>query len=228
MEKKGILIVIGLAAFFWFTQSPNYVDATTDISLKYHAELTANASKNDDLPIIIALHGNGDTYDNFYKYTLKDFTTPARVILIEAPKKYWPYDPNQLKNYSTAIASFTEKMQEQYSAFNKPMLFGFSGGGVMAYYSALNNCDSYSIIIPVSGMLRDNMLSNRISMDNRCKVLAFHGKSDSVVSFSSGEYAVKELKKHSDEVELISFDAGHHGIFQEYKQMIFDEISKKL
>ena len=228
MGNKGLLVVIGLVAFFWLTRSPDYVDEATDITLKYHVKLTANAAKNDDLPIIIALHGNGDTYDNFYKYTLKDFSIPARVILIEAPNRYWPYDSNQLKNYSLAIASLSKKMQEQYSAFNKPMLLGFSGGGVMAYYSALNNCDAYSIIIPISGMLTSKFLPSDINMTSRCKVLAFHGKSDSVVSYSGGEYAIKELKKYSDNVELISFDSGHQGIFREFKQMIFAEVGKKL
>ena len=58
--------------------------------------------------------------------------------------------------------------------------------------------------------------------------MAFHGTKDSVLSYSSGEYAIKQLKKYSKNVVLISFDAGHHGVAQEFKGMILDKVGSNL
>jgi len=228
LEKKGLIIIVVLAILYWWTRTPNFVDDSTLLELKYHVEYPTGGSSSKSLPLIIALHGNGDTYDNFYKYTLKDFTTPARVILIEAPNKYWPYDLAQLSKYSQAIANFSLKMKHQFATEGDPILLGYSGGAVMAYYSALTQCDKYSMIVPISGKLQNEMVPDNIATDNRCHVLAFHGKSDQVVSYSGGEYAIKQLKKYSKNITLISFDGGHQGVFLNYKQMAFDKISERI
>ena len=228
MEKKGLILIAIIALFYWLTRTDSSTDEATGLVLKYHIEYPQGGSSGDNLPTIIALHGNGDTYDNFYNFTLKDLKIPARVILIEAPNKYWPYGKSQLEQYSTAIANFSAQMQNKFSSYNKPMLLGFSGGAVMAYYSAFNHCQSYSVIVPISGMLKSNMLPDTINMDDTCKVLAFHGTKDSVLSFSSGEYAIKQLKKYSNNVKLTSFDAGHHGIAQEFKGMILGKVGNNL
>jgi len=228
MERKWLVLILAIGLLYWWTRTPNYIDEATQITLNYHIRYPAGGSAGDYLPIIIALHGNGDTYSNFYDFTLKDLATPARVILLEAPNKYWPYDPRELAQYSSAIASFSQHMGVKFSTYTKPMLLGFSGGGVMAYYSALTHCDSYSAIVPISGMLRTNMAPKKITMDNSCTVMAFHGTKDNVVGFSSGEYAINELKKYSSDVILTSFDAGHHGLAFEFKHMILGEVGKKL
>lgn len=229
MEKKGLIIIAVLAILYWVTRTPIYTDNLTQIELKYHIEYTAGASSGATLPMIIALHGNGDSYDNFYKYTLQDFTSQTRVVLVEAPDKYWPYEQQKLSQYSTAIASLSQELQQQYPTSNKPLLLGYSGGGVVAYFSALTNCDSYSTVVPVSGMLKKEMMPIKTTMNNDCKVIAFHGKKDRVVGYSGGQYAIKQLQKHSDKARLISFDEeGHHLIFKERKNDFFAKVAELL
>lgn len=224
MEKKAIVVLIAIVVVFWLTKSPVYVDKETDIHLKYKIEYPADADKDSSLPLIIALHGNGDTVDNFYQYTFKDFPLPARVVLIEAPDKYWPNDIFELKRYSTAIAHFSDEMNQSYTSENRPVLFGYSGGGVMAYFSALTHCDSYSVVMPVSGMLRKDLIPDDADISSQCNVVAFHGNKDNVVSYSSGQFAADEIRKHSPKIRFTTFEGGHHGIFQEAKKQIFDEL----
>lgn len=225
MEKKGLIIIVVLALLYWAMRSPSYTDDASQITLNYHVKYPAGASSGDGLPLIIALHGNGDTYDNFYKYTLKDFPTPVRVLLLEAPKKYWPYDSTQLANYSSAIASFANFAKLKYATQGTPVLLGYSGGGVMAYYSALTQCDSYSMVVPISGKLEDRMIPTNITADDNCHVLAFHGKSDRVVSYTGGKFAIDTLKKYSKNISLISFEEGHQGVFREQKKIMFKKLS---
>lgn len=228
MEKKGLIIIAIFALLYWWTRSPSYTDEATQITIDYHVRYPNGGSGGDILPLIIALHGNGDTYDNFYKYALKDFPEPVRVVLLEAPKKYWPYNPIQLDKYSDAIASFAELSKFKFKTQGDPILLGYSGGGVMAYYSALTHCDSYSLVVPISGKLEPRMLPKDIEMNNDCHVLAFHGESDSVVSFSGGKFAIETLKKYSENISLIGFDGGHQGVFREQKTMVFDTISQEM
>jgi predicted esterase len=227
MEKKGLLIIAVLAVLYWWTKSPTFVNDETQIELKYHIMYTDGGSSGDDLPTFIALHGNGDTYDNFYQYTLEDMPFAARIVLVEAPNKYWPYDLPNLEKYSIAMADLSAFIQDKFSLVKKPLLYGFSGGAVMAYFSALSHCDSYSLIVPISGKLEKQMLSHKITMNNDCHVLAFHGKSDGVISFSAGQFAIKTLMKHSNNVDFIGFDGGHQGVFEQ-KTMILAKVKEAL
>lgn len=228
MEKKTLITIVLLGIFYWLIQSSSYTDNETQVTLKYHIKYPKGGSGSDTLPLIIALHGNGDTYDNFYEYTLKDFPSTVRVALIEAPKKYWPYDIGGLESYSTAIASLSRYLKIKYLTSDEPILLGYSGGGVMAYFSALTQCKNYSKIVPISGKLQSNILPKNITTDNSCSVLAFHGKSDSVVGYSGGLFAIDLLKKYSSNVKFISFEEGHHGVFKEQKQMILSKVSEIL
>jgi predicted esterase len=224
MEKKGLIIIAIIAVLYWWTRTPVYEDDATQLSLKYHVEYPKGGSSGDNLPIIIALHGNGDTYDNFYKYTLKDFTVPIRVVLIEAPKRYWPYEKAQLIQYSSAIASFADYLRYKFTTNSKPLLLGFSGGAVMAYFTALTQCQHYSSIVPISGMLKPNFLPDSISTDDACKVVAFHGDKDPVLSLSGAKFAIEQLKKNSSNISLDILPAGHTDILTNHLQDIFDKI----
>jgi predicted esterase len=69
---------------------------------------------NDDtnLPMLISLHGDGDTPGNFYDTALDLFKTPARIILLKAPKSYsggraWPWDAAGVQEASSASHGVT-------------------------------------------------------------------------------------------------------------------------
>ncbi len=228
MEKKLVGFLIVIFVVYWLNKTPVYVDDVSKVELKYHIQYPQGGANGDDLPMIIALHGNGDTYSNFYTYTLKDLSQKVRVVLIEAPNKYWPYDIQQLANYSAAIANISSVLTDKYPTTKQPILLGFSGGAVVAYFSALKYCEKFSVIIPISGMLKPAMIPQNITMNDECHVLAFHGTKDSVLSFSSGKYAIDNLQDYSNHVEFIPFDGGHHGIAQDFKSMILAKIEQKL
>ena len=228
MEKKGLLILVVLFGLYWWTRTPTFVDADNKLELKYHLDYTQGASKSDVLPLIIALHGNGDTYSNFYKYTLKDLSIPSRIVLVEAPNNYWPYGIQELANYSASIAKLATNLQSKYPTSQKPILLGFSGGAVLSYYSALSNCDAYGLNIPISGMLKPDMIPASINMDDNCHVLAFHGKKDTLLSFSSAQYAIKKLRNYSKNINFIPYDGGHLGIARDFKNMILSKIADSI
>ena len=177
--------------------------------------------------MLVALHGNGDTTKNFYNTALDQLNYSARIVLLEGPiplgrGSAWPWSAADFAQYGKAINEAIALLAIKYPAIQKPILLGFSGGGMMAYYQAIKHGDSYSYIFPVSGQLSNNLLGDQ-SFRQGAEVLAFHGKTDSVVS--GGRKAVDILQENGIKVE---FNGGHHGIFTDMKSAITQAIEQKL
>lgn len=182
--------------------------------------------------MLVALHGNGDTVENFYDSALDQFSDPVRLILLKGPisrtsqGSSWPWNAADFEFYGKAVSEAVELLAAKFPTADKPILLGFSGGGMMAYYQAVNYGDMYSYIFPVSGNLSYDQLGEGDSTPG-APVHAFHGKSDSIVSFSGGKQAVKILEEQGVAVKFTEFKGGHHGIFIEMKSQITQAIEEK-
>ncbi len=231
--KKLILFAIVIAALRWWFTDPsvsvtNDNPSNEDINFGYIVEYSGGASSGDTLPMLVALHGNGDTADYFYESALTELKEPSRIVLIKAPIPYgsgasWPARGRGFAHFGKPLKDVIELLSIKFSTKGKPVLMGFSGGGMMAFYQALKYGDSYSTIISVSGMMSKNLLGEG-ELHTGAKVSAFHGKSDRVVSFSGSQWAVELLKEENVDVEFTPFEGGHLGIFREMKSKISKEI----
>ena len=224
--KNILLIIFALGIAQWWFSDPSIGDY--DYVIKY------SGSGNDDtnLPMLITLHGDGDTPGHFYDTALDLFKTPARIILLKAPKPYsggraWPWDPAGVQEASSAMDVAVRKLTFKFPTMGKPVLLGMSGGGRMAYYQALKYGNNYSYVFPISGMLSQEYLADNSSTPGT-KVFAYHGKSDAVVSFGSGMNAAKLLRNNNIDVNFTEFDGGHLGIFTNMKSEITQAIEQKL
>jgi len=221
-----ILIILGLAKW-WFTD-PSISVPTNDISFDYIVKYSGNAGRSDPLPMIIALHGNGDTTKNFYETALDQINPRARIILIEGPISHgrgssWPWSGADFSQYGVAFKEAAELLAIEYPTIGKPLLLGYSGGGMMAYYQSVKHGDSYSYIFPISGQITEEHLGDN-TVNSGAKVYAYHGKNDRVVSANAGRKAVDLLRLKNVRVKFVEFDGGHHGIFKEAKRDIFGSI----
>ena len=182
--------------------------------------------------MLVALHGDGDTVDSFYETALNEFKIRARIILFQGPilhecGRVWPYSAAQYTEYGKAFCEAVEQLVIKYATVNKPILFGFSGGGAMAYYQAAKYGDSYSYIFPISGLLTNEQLGGG-GIKSNTQVFAYHGKSDQVVPFSAGKKAEKILKKKNIQVNFTGFESGHLGVFSDMKSEITRTVEEKL
>ena len=174
--------------------------------------------------MLVALHGNGDTAKNFYNTALDQLHIPARFVLLKGPISYgcgsaWPWSTADFTQYGQAVHEAIELLALKYPTVRKPILLGFSGGGMMAYYQAVKYGYSYSYIFSVSGQLSKELLGDG-SFRPGAKVFAFHGKKDSVISIRGAYKAVHILKENDVHVKFVEFDGGHHGIFADMKSQI--------
>jgi phospholipase/carboxylesterase len=120
-----------------------------------------------------------------------------------------------------------QQLTNQYPTAGKPLLMGFSGGGMMAYYQALKYGGSYSTIIPISGSLPGGISADEAT-GMEAQVIAFHGDKDQVIGFGSGKAAAEQLRSHGIEVEFEAFDGGHTTLFTDMKPFITRAIEEKI
>lgn len=231
MKKLLVILLIALLVKWWYIPT-SITPPGSDVKYNYQVEYSGGADKGAALPMLIALHGNGDTPSNFHQTALNELTVPARVILFEAPLPYgrgsaWPWSVEEFNQYGDPLAEAIKLLTNQYPTTAKPVLLGFSGGGAMAYYQSITHGYDYSFIFPISGQLSQLQLGNT-TPDTGAKVFAYHGTNDSVVSIGGGKSAVNLLKANEIEVQLTEFSGGHHGIFREMKSDITQLIEEKI
>jgi len=230
--KKIVLIIAVLALAKWWFTDPTISVIGSDISFSYIVKYSGRGGSGDDLPMLVALHGNGDTTKNFYQTALDQINTPARIILLEAPfangsGSAWPWNATEFSQYGPAINEAIDLLASQYPTLGKPVLLGFSGGAMMAYYQGAKHGRSYSAIFPISGKLSSDLLGGP-PFHTGAKVFAFHGKNDSVISLSGGTAAVKLLRENRASVKFVAFDGGHHGLFKDMKATITQAVEVRL
>lgn len=232
MKKVILLLLIVLVVAQWWQKDQSIHAASSDVSFGYIVKYAAEAKKSDTLPLLIALHGNSDTPKNFYNTVFKSLSVPARIILIKGPiprarGTAWPWLADEFLQYGTAFSEAVNALVAKYPTHGKPVLLGFSGGGMMAYYQALRHGNQYASIFPVSGQLSQEMLGDGL-VRKGAKVYAFHGNSDSVIPISGAKAAIDILRKNGIYVELNEFNGGHHGIFGNMNMAITQAIEQKL
>lgn len=233
---KQLFIVVVVAALAWgILKTPSISEPESGLSFEYVVHYSDNAEKNDALPLLIALHGNGDTPENFIETALDQFRKPIRIVLLKGPISMgmnggaWPSHPEELKEYGEAINEVAGLLSGEYNTKGKPMVLGFSGGGAMAYYLASTHPDQYSYIFPISGRLSEAVLKGQVSPERgHVRVYAFHGIQDRVVSVREGRKAVALLKERQVSVTLKEFKGGHQGIFTNVKSDITQLIETKM
>jgi len=226
------IVIIAIALLKWYFTDPSITVPTNDISFNYIVKHTQNSDSGDTLPMLVALHGNGDSTQNFYETALDKLNVPLRIVLLEGPISMgsgyrWPSGVDEHSKYAKAINEAVELLASKYSTKQKPILLGFSGGGMMAYYQAANYANSYSYIFPISGNLSGNLQTSNLA-GSTTKVFAYHGSNDRVVSASGGRNAVKILESQGMDVNYTEFNGNHHGIYTSMKTEITNTLEEKI
>ena len=134
---KQSIVLIMLSALIVLSSGCSKTDESVDvdgIERNYNAEIPSSGS----YPLIIALHGGGDTVNSFEDYTKLTVAQKASsegfgVVYLDGEDKHW--NDGRTESGSTADdISFINKIIDKYSAegANKFYIVGMSNGGVMA------------------------------------------------------------------------------------------------
>ena len=101
-----VLLLVGLVQ--WWTRDPTITAISSDVRYGYVVKYTGDTGRRDKLPMLIALHGDGDNASHFYKTALDELKVPARVVLLKGPTSYgsgrsWPWKPEDLRMHADAL-----------------------------------------------------------------------------------------------------------------------------
>ena len=141
--------------------------------LPYIELVTGGAAADAELPLIIALHGRGDTAEDFAPL-FRDFAVPARVAVLRPPHAWgggqaWFIGARAHVDNRAAIAAellaladrvvaTAEAIRARPSDARRPVVMGFSQGGMLAWAVALEHPRAFSAAFPASGFLFPEML----------------------------------------------------------------------
>ncbi|HDO25070.1 MAG TPA: hypothetical protein ENG95_00315, partial [Nitrospirae bacterium] len=236
MKKLIALFIITLTIgmVIWWRSPATVQGPLSEQEFEYIVRTSGNADPSEALPMIIALHGHGDTPDNFFNTLLKGFDHPARFIMIKGPVDYpgvdmsgsaWPTEAGELSECGNAVADAVSVLLERYPTEGLPILLGFSSGAYMSYYIAAFHANKFSHIFPLSGrLLKDLMSTEIVSYENGARIIAFHGNSDQIVGLNQGKAAVRNLRQRGLTAELVTFNGGHLEVFYSAKHLLMNHL----
>ncbi|MFT5051646.1 MAG: putative esterase [Chlamydiales bacterium] len=216
--KIVLSLILTLAVVLHLSRDPVLDGLAGDLSMGYVVRYSGDGGDADRLPMLIALHGNGDSAAGFHETDLSGVKEACRIVLLKGPLSHgggdaWPWTFEDLERYGPALDEAAGRLTGEFPTKGKPVLLGFSGSGTMAYYQALRHGGRYSLVVPVSGSLAMGAPGTPGSASGT-KVIAFHGKSDGVIPFIEGDLATQTLEGDGLDVTFNEFNGDHLAFFR--------------
>lgn len=214
--------------------------------LEYIEAITAGADAESALPMIIVVHGLGDRPENFIR-VFDAFPIAARIIAPRAPTRQgrgYSWFPVQLpvkaddaamtegiRASATRLAALAHDLAQRRPTIGKPVITGFSQGGILSFAVALHHPDTIAAAVPVAGALPP-ALTDAAPMasatDRRPVIRALHGAADKVVPFFAAKLLVIGLAGQGYDATMQSFAEVGHGIPPEMRRAVFAAITSVL
>jgi phospholipase/carboxylesterase len=200
--------------------------------------VSGQAKPDDELPMIVAIHGLGDDPRSFAGL-LVGFDQPARIILPRAVDAWegggWSWFPVRagdgeeeklaegIAKAADVVAAGVAELQKTRPTVGKPIVTGFSQGGMVTFELAVHHPEQFSAAFPVGGWLPPPLWPEEIeSADNYPPIVALHGEEDPAVKFIPTQDGVKHLDKLGLDAQLHAYPGVRHAIPPEMHQELME------
>lgn len=189
-------------------------------SLAYVERITADGDGAAKLPLVLALHGLGDSPESFVEL-FEGFELPARIIAPRAPDPFrvgtswYPIDdeeraPSVIRERARLLARTLERARDERPTRGLPVVTGFSQGGVLSFALAAYHPEQIAAALPIAGMLPAS-LSGFVALRAPLAVVALHGRDDERITFERGKETAERLRAAGRDVTFHGFPGvGHH------------------
>ncbi len=208
--------------------------------MRYLEYMTGGARTDERVPMIVGLHPmGGDPVDLLE--LLRRHRRPARLILPyghPSGGRYLWYDSVRDDVAATVVRRETERLASALTALvaarptvGKPLVTGFSQGGIMTFALAVTHPDVLAAAFPISGMLPPSLYpSAALSSAQRPMALpaitAFHGASDLAVPPRGARASIDELRRAGYRAELHEYVGVAHDTSDQELSELFEHIAK--
>jgi len=212
--------------------------------LPYLEIVTGGASPDAELPVVIALHGRGDTAEGFAAL-FQGWSVRARVVIPRPPHPWaggqaWTLHGHAVADSRPAIASDLVGLADRVVATadivrgarrtrGPGVVMGFSQGGMMAWTIAVRHPRAFSAVFPVAGILFPEVLARQNIAGVRLPpIVAFHGTADPVVPLADDLRGVRLLAQKGGRADLRTYDGVAHEIPPALRADLFREMGAAL
>jgi phospholipase/carboxylesterase len=181
----------------------------------YLERVVGGARPDDRLPMVVMIHGLGDRPESFLD-VLAGSRTPARLVLPRGLDAYgggWAWFPYRrgdepgvvaegIRNAGDKVAAAIAELATRRPTAGKPVISGFSQGGMISFAVAALHPGAVSAAYPLSGMLPAALRPKAPAAGPTPPVVAFHGTDDPMVPIAPARDTVAALKAHGWKAEL--------------------------
>ena len=201
--------------------------------MRYLEQVTGGAAAEDTLPLVIGIHGHGDRPDS-YSGLFEGFPFKARFI--------FPYGEPYEQGYSwfalaprfnpDSIAAGTERAAHRLAGMiaalsaarptvGRPIVTGFSQGGMLSYALSVLHPESLGEAFPVGGLLTPPHWPSTWAVGKtQARIEAFHGDADPVVPIAVDRQGVARLRAVGFSVELHEYPGVAHTVTAEMRRAL--------
>jgi phospholipase/carboxylesterase len=208
--------------------------------VRYLEHMTGGAQSDERVPMIVALHPmGGDPVDLLQ--LLRHYRRRARLILPYGHPSggmYIWYDSVRDDVAAPLVTRETDRIAAALAALlttrptvGKPLVTGFSQGGIMTFALAVTHPEALAAAFPISGRLPPSLypsaaLSSGPRPATLPSVTAFHGASDVAVPTQGARASIAELRRAGYTAELREYAGVEHTTTDEEEGEIVERIGR--
>jgi len=212
--------------------------------LPYLEMVTGGAAADAELPLVIALHGRGDTAENFAPL-FRDLSVRARVAILRPPHPWgggqaWflgarahldsrPKIAAELRALADRVVATADAIRAARPTRGRPVVMGFSQGGMLTWAVAVGHPRAIAAAFPVAGFLFPEIVEKtRVDVAATPPIVAFHGAADPLVSVDDERQGVRLLEKRGVRVDLRVYPGLGHELPPVLRNDLFAAMSRAL
>ena len=195
---------------------------------------TGGALAEQTLPMLVVLHGLGDNPAHFVRL-YEGLPAPARVV---APRAWARYHSGyswfavdlsgdrakaraaNVRKSAARLAHWLKTLPERYPTRGKPIVSGFSQGGMLTFALVARHPDTLGAAFPIGGTLDPGELPAGAPADAP-PLWAFHGERDPLVPVGPTRHMVTTMKQRGYDARITSYPQLGHSIHAKLRQDLY-------
>lgn len=208
--------------------------------VRYLEHMTGGARPDERVPMIVALHPMGGDPADFLQL-LRRYRRRARLILPyghPSGGRYLWYDSVGDNVAAPVVTREADRIAAALAALvaarptvGKPLVTGFSQGGIMTFALAVSHPEALAAAFPISGLLPPSLypsaaLSSLPRPATLPPVAAFHGALDLAVPARGARASIAELQRAGYTAELREYAGVEHDISDEEAGELLERIGR--
>ncbi len=202
-------------------------------------EQVVGGEADAELPMVVMVHGLGDRPESMLQ-VMAGLPGPVRVIAPRAPTpwgdKGYAWFTSRVRDGDTALleaqmrvgaeamAAQLREVQQARPTKGKPVIAGFSQGGMLSFTVAAHHPDVVAKAVPVAGWLPPGLVPSH-APPGAPPIVALHGDADSVLPLAPTQASVDGLRAAGFTVELQVFEGVEHQIPADVRAALYQQVA---